>query len=99
MTNEKLIDIHKSGDANFNNILNITKQTLDEATIPFLNLSACNTSEEFIELMKYDYISLYSTIVGSLLYGLSTAFATRMPNMKQKEICLALIPVNFMMTI
>ena len=79
MTNEKLIDIHKSGDANFNNILNITKQTLDEATIPFLNLSACNTSEEFIELMKYDYISLYSTIVGSLLYGLSTAFATRMP--------------------
>ena len=67
MVSKRILDINKSGDDNFNSILDITKQTLDEAIAIFFGMSTVKETDEILKQLKYDYTSLYTTIVGSLL--------------------------------
>ena len=67
MKDKQIIDINQSSETNFKRILNATKDTLNEAITSLFNLSAFESTESPICYLKYDYNSLYTTIVYSLL--------------------------------
>ena len=48
MVSKRILDINKSGDDNFNSILDITKQTLDEAIAIFFGMSTVKETYEIL---------------------------------------------------
>lgn len=73
-----ILDASRSADDNFNSLLCITKISLDEALELFVVLSTANSAEERLEQLKYDYDSLFTTVVGELLHMLSFIYAEDM---------------------
>ena len=85
MKDKQIIDINQSSETNFKRILNATKDTLNEAITSLFNLSAFESTESPICYLKYDYNSLYTTIVYSLLNILSITYTELIPQYKAIE--------------
>ena len=75
MENKKILDTNKSGNDNFNRLLNITKQTLDEAFEPFLEVCGVETKEDLLLKLNYDYNSLCAMVMCGILYMLAVAYS------------------------
>lgn len=74
MENEKILDINRSNDDNFNNLLNASSNALNSAIIPFLNFEKLSGMDEFMQFVKYDYSSLQITTTYNLPNLLSITY-------------------------
>ena len=74
MENEKILDINRSNDDNFNNLLNASNNALNSAIMPFLNFGKLSGIDEFMQFVKYDYSSLQITTAYNLLNLLSITY-------------------------
>ena len=84
-----ILDASRSADENFNSLLCKTKKALDEAIGHFVESSTAKSVEEGIARLKYDYESLFTTVVGEVLHMLSFTYTE---NMKECE-AIATIPI------
>ncbi len=70
MENEKILDINRSNDDNFNNLLNNVQSILKFVINPFLISLNIQTLDEFMKIFRYDFKSLCVTTMYNILYNI-----------------------------
>lgn len=85
MTTNVIIDIGKNADNNFDSLLRAVSDTLNSVITTFVKYFRLKNTDGFMQLIKYDYDSLETTIIYNLLNLLGITYAENIPQSRAVE--------------